>query len=707
MYVGTNAKDVSGNAIGSYSGQFSLAAAPVPTHVVSSKGSGPSAYSLSTIQVTFNQGVNPSSFTAGDLGLVGPNGSVSITGVAVVPSTNNCTFTITFATQTSPGTYTLYVGTNAKDVSGNAIGSYSGQFSLAAAPVPTHVVSSKGSGPSAYSLSTIQVTFNQGVNPSSFTTGDLGLVGPNGSITITSVAVVSSTNNCTFNITFATQTAPGTYTLYVGTNAKDVSGNAIGSYSGQFSLAAAPVPTHVVSSKGSGPSAYSLSTIQVTFNQGVNPSSFTAGDLGLVGPNGSVSITGVTVVSSTNNCTFNITFATQTAPGTYTLYVGTNAKDVSGNAIGSYSGQFSVAAAPVPTHVVSTTSSGPSANTLSTIQVAFSQGVSPTTFTAGDLGLVGPNGSITITSVTPVAGSGNATFNITFATQTAAGTYTLYIGSNAKDLAGNAISSYQAQFKIAATQTPPPPTKTSVVSTTSSGPSANTLSTIQVTFNQGVSPSSFTASDLGLVGPNGQIAITGVTAVSGTSDRTFNITFATQTAVGTYTLYVGANAKDLSGNAIVASQTLFKIAASTTPAVATFTSSTAVTVPAKGRGVSLLKIGQNVNIAHITVKLNIQYPQDGDLYIHLQAPDGTDITLTQLMGGTVANFPNTTFDDSASKSFAFASGPYTGSYQPLTPLSYLNGKGTQGTWKLWVENSGTGTGTLTGWTLTVTPTTST
>src|SRR5262249_2284879 len=156
----------------------------------------------------------PATFTASDLGLIGPAGHVAVTGIAVVAGTNDCTFKITFATQTTPGTYTLYVGTLAKDLAGNPIGAYSAQFKLLAAPTLTHVISSAGSGPSAGTLNTIQVTFDRGVNPATFTASDLGLIGPAGHVAIAGVSAVAGSNNCTFKITFATQTKGGTYTLY-------------------------------------------------------------------------------------------------------------------------------------------------------------------------------------------------------------------------------------------------------------------------------------------------------------------------------------------------------------------------------------------------------------------------------------------------------------------------------------------------------------
>ena len=54
------------------------------------------------------------------------------------------------------------------------------------------------------------------------------------------------------------------------------------------------------------------------------------------------------------------------------------------------------------------------------------QAVPSTTLTSGVAGA----------PFTPVAGSGNTTFDLVFPTQTAQGTYTLYLGSLARDAAG-------------------------------------------------------------------------------------------------------------------------------------------------------------------------------------------------------------------------------------------------------------------------------
>ena len=272
-----------------------------------------------------------------------------------------------------------------------------------------------------------------------------------------------------------------------------------------------------------------------------------------------------------------------------------------------------------------------------------------------------------------------------------------------KVVTGGILNAAAAVGAVAASSMP-----AQIISAIATGPSPNTLSSIRVTFDRGIIPSSFTPSDLTLFSPKGTVHFTGVKVVAGTSNRTFDLIFPVQRTPGTYTLYVGSDARDRAGNRIARYQKQFKITAprpTPKPAVTstTFTSRTVVAIPALGRGVSLLKIGQNLVISHLTVTLNIQYPHVGDLYIHLQSPDGTNIVLAPQVGGQSANFKNTIFDDSAPKSIGFATTPFADhSYQPMVPLKYLNGKNAQGTWKLWIENHGKGMGTLTNWSLTIT-----
>jgi hypothetical protein len=74
---------------------------------------------------------------------------------------------------------------------------------------------------------------------------------------------------------------------------------------------------------------------------------------------------------------------------------------------------------------------------LSSVRVGFDTAIDPSTFTPADVvSFNGPNGPVTVNSVTPVAGSGNFSFDIAFTTQTKAGTYSFSLGPDIRDTSG-------------------------------------------------------------------------------------------------------------------------------------------------------------------------------------------------------------------------------------------------------------------------------
>jgi hypothetical protein len=116
---------------------------------------------------------------------------------------------------------------------------------------------------------------------------------------------------------------------------------------------------------------------------------------------------------------------------------------------------------------------GATPNSLSSIQVTFSQPVVPATFTAAGVSLVRPNGAVAVASVTPVVGSNNESFTIAFANQTAPGAYTLKVGPRAKSTTGSAVAAYQTTFTIA----PPVPTSTKKLAGTGMAKGQTTFTT--------------------------------------------------------------------------------------------------------------------------------------------------------------------------------------------------------------------------------------
>ena len=240
-----------------------------------------------------------------------------------------------------------------------------------------------------------------------------------------------------------------------------------------------------------------------------------------------------------------------------------------------------------------------------------------------------------------------------------------------------------------------------ILSSTASGPVPYSLGSIRLTFDQSVNPATLTARDISLMKVNGTtIPLTAVRIVPNTNYKVFDLIYPTQTAVGTYVLRVGPDVENYSGTEMGLYSAVFVLAP-----VYTVGTTTAVPIPDVSKVSSSLTVAPSFLIGKVTVKINIEHTWDGDLYIHLQAPDGTDILLSNQRGGSGHNYQNTIFDDNALTSIRTGQAPFAGSYQPEVQLSNLNLKNAHGLWKIWVEDRSPGdVGTLLGWSMTFTET---
>jgi len=87
---------------------------------------------------------------------------------------------------------------------------------------------------------------------------------------------------------------------------------------------------------------------------------------------------------------------------------------------------------------------GSKTGTFDRVWVQFSETINLSTFTSGDLVINGPGGGISISSITPVSGTNNSQFLLMFSkAQTTSGAYTLTLGPDVSDLAGNVMDQNQ------------------------------------------------------------------------------------------------------------------------------------------------------------------------------------------------------------------------------------------------------------------------
>lgn len=240
------------------------------------------------------------------------------------------------------------------------------------------------------------------------------------------------------------------------------------------------------------------------------------------------------------------------------------------------------------------------------------------------------------------------------------------------------------------------------------------FTSVRVTFDRAIDAGSFTLTDIStFFGPGGSIIIpTAVTVVGGTGSTQFDVTFAPQTAVGTYTMTFGPNITnggvqmDQNGNGTpgeaadafnAVGQLVFTgsrtyTASNLNLAIRDFTTTT-----------STITVLDNMSISDLNVRITLSHTYVSDLSITLTSPTGQTITLFSRHGGSGDNLSNTGFNDEASISIASGRAPFTGDFRPVQSLTAFDGRNAQGTWTLRVRDNATrDIGTLQSWSLVVT-----
>ncbi|MEK7413852.1 MAG: HYR domain-containing protein, partial [Planctomycetota bacterium] len=109
-------------------------------------------------------------------------------------------------------------------------------------------------------------------------------------------------------------------------------------------------------------------------------------------------------------------------------------------------------------------------------------------------------------------------------------------------------------------------------------------------------------------------------------------------------------------------------------------------------------------VQDINVRVRLNHTFDSDLVISLVAPDNTVVALANARGGSGDNFGSgtndcsgtpTIFDDAAGTAISAGTAPFAGTFRPDSLLSAMNGKPSNGTWKVRVADTATiDTGTI-------------
>lgn len=166
-----------------------------------------------------------------------------------------------------------------------------------------------------------------------------------------------------------------------------------------------------------------VSFVDLRFNQPVNSATFTPADVVLTTPNGTVAVTSITTVDASN---YRINFPTQGSIGTYTVTVGPDISNLSGqkldqnnNGVGGEAADFfyNIFTVVAP-RLLSVSPAGTVAPPVNTIRVTYTKPMASATFTTADLvSFTGPGGTSLlgeVTGIVPfVAGPSSAIFDVT------------------------------------------------------------------------------------------------------------------------------------------------------------------------------------------------------------------------------------------------------------------------------------------------------
>jgi hypothetical protein len=549
---------------------------------------------VTSLRVTFDRPIDVATFTPAKIAsFVGPSGLIAVTAVTPVTGSGNRQFDISFPTQRTLGNYAMVIGPDIRDLAGHEMDQddngipgeipgdqYLSRFTIQG-PKILRSTPATTDAPRFGPVSRVRVVFNEPMDAATFTPDKVSFAGPDaGIIPVTSVDAVSGTNNTQFDVSFPSQTVTGFYDMVVGPDIRDLAGHRMdqngnfieGEIPGdQYMLRFGLLGPRIISQSPSGSfGPLPVSSVRLTFSEPMNPATFTPDKITIfIGPQGLLRVNDVTPVAGTNDTQFDARFDAVVATGSYLMVIGPDIRDVFGNPMdqngnlipGEVPGDEYLANFDLLGPRVDISTSGRFLGHVSTVRVGFNESMDPTTFTPDKIAsFTDPHGAeILVTGVFAVGGTNNKQFDITFAPQTATGTYSMVVGPDIRDVFGNPMDQngdlipgqlglppegdqYLLTFGIEGPRI--------IASAPIGGSLPGEVYALRVTFNETMDASTFTPDQIAsFTDPIGaDVVVTGVEPVPFTGETQFDIFFDPLVATGTYTMVIGPDIRDLYGN---------------------------------------------------------------------------------------------------------------------------------------------------------------
>ena len=343
LLMDQNGNSTSGEVPGDrYTGTFDIAAGPrVSGHTPSGDQTDP----VSQVTVTFNGPIDPATFTVDDVTIVGPAGNIAVSGAPTHLTGND--YRIQFAEQSLNGPYHVYVGPHIADMSGQKMDQdcdlivgedpddrYDAAFTRVDVKGP-RITGATPAQPVQAPLDHLDVTFSEAIRAESFDPADVVITGPAGAIAATGVEPLDAED-----FPRPLPGADGGRNLPLRHRPGDPGWGVELDGPGQGRAEAEPHDqyTAVVAVDMSGPvvTAHSLTDVQnnpvrsfeLTFNEEINPATFTAALVTVAGPEGSKPAEKVEQVAVNR---FRVKIPGVAADATFRVTVAPAVADVAGN----------------------------------------------------------------------------------------------------------------------------------------------------------------------------------------------------------------------------------------------------------------------------------------------------------------------------------------------------------------------------------------
>jgi Ca2+-binding RTX toxin-like protein len=339
------------DSTGSYTITYSSGDTIAPTANIIDVSPNPRTTAVGSIDVTFSEAIQGSTFDYQDLNLTLNGGANLITSAITVALVSDTTYRITGLDTSNDGQYQLSLITNGiTDLDGNAGTTTATETWTKATDAPAVLAINGITNPLRNTpVTSLEVAFSQNINASSLSISDLSLTLNGGANLLTASNTITAISGNTYqigNIQGLTG-EPGNYVFSVNaTGVQNVAGNAgVGNRSVNWQLDNVQPIVQIIGGVNATSRRQPLQQVEVTFSESIDLTTLTASDIVLTRDGVAVALSGLDITSSGNGkYLIKGLAAAQTVDGNYQLTInGAGVSDVAGNAgTGSAAASWSI-----------------------------------------------------------------------------------------------------------------------------------------------------------------------------------------------------------------------------------------------------------------------------------------------------------------------------------------------------------------------------